>query len=47
MKYLLMIKNMKFADSRSNKIIEKEIFKFIDIKIDKNFERFVYENQKQ
>ncbi len=33
-------------DSRSNKLIEKEIFKFIDIKIDKKFEKFVYENQK-
>ena len=48
--YEIFIDDKKYEvciDSRSNKIIEKEIFKFIDIKIDKNFERFVYENQKQ
>ncbi len=48
--YEIVIDDKKYdicIDSRSSKIIEKEIFKFIDIKIDKNFERFVYENQKQ
>ena len=46
--YEIFIDGKKFnvcIDSRSIKLIEKEIFKFIDIKIDQNFERFVYENQ--
>ena len=47
--YEIYIDDQKYnvcIDSRSNKMIEKEIFKFIDIKIDKKFEKFVYENQK-
>ena len=46
--YEIFIDNKKYSvciDTRSNKIIEKEIFKYIEFKIQKDFEKFVYENQ--
>ena len=46
--YEIFIDNKKYSvciDTRSNKIIEKEIFKYIELKIQKDFEKFVYENQ--
>ena len=46
--YEMFIDNKKYSvciDTRSNNIIEKEIFKYIELKIQKDFEKFVYENQ--
>tara|TARA_B100000989_G_scaffold82929_1_gene59321 strand:- start:4871 stop:5548 length:678 start_codon:yes stop_codon:yes gene_type:complete len=46
--YEIFINNTKYdvcIDSRLNGIIEKEIFRFIELKIENDFDRFVYEKQ--
>ncbi len=46
--YELSIDNSKYnvcINQRNAKIIEKEIFNYIELKIHKDFEKFVYENQ--
>ncbi len=47
-KYELSIDNSKYnvcINQRNAKIIEKEIFNYIELKIQKDFDKFVYENQ--
>ncbi len=46
--YEIFIDNKKYdvcVGTKSKKMIEKEIFKFIELKIENDFERFVYEKQ--
>ncbi len=46
--YEIFIDNKKYdvcVGAKSKKMIEKEIFKFIELKIENDFERFVYEKQ--
>ena len=46
--YEIFINNTKYnacIDTRLNGIIEKEIFRFIELKIENDFDRFVYEKQ--
>ena len=46
--YEISLDNKKYSvciDTRSNKMIEKEIFKYIELKIQNDFEKFVHEKQ--
>tara|TARA_B100000989_G_C19530318_1_gene469287 strand:- start:4 stop:684 length:681 start_codon:yes stop_codon:yes gene_type:complete len=48
--YEISINDMKYnvcVDQRNKKKIEKEIFKYVDLKIQDNFNKFVYEQQKK
>lgn len=47
--YEIFIEDQKYnvcINTRLKNMIEKEIFKFIELKIENNFERFVYDHQK-
>ena len=48
--YEISINDLKYnvcVDQRNKKKIEKEIFKYVDLKIQDNFNKFVYEQQKK